>query len=333
MRTSVPTTLGASAQGHRGLLDLARMSRALADRDIDVLFFPTIYSYVPVLSRARKLVMIHDFTSETHPQITIGSAKARFFWRTKIVLARWQADALLTVSEYSRDGIARYFNTPAQDIHVIGEANAAVFRPIDDPRPTSRLIEAGVEPGRRTIVFVGGFSPHKNIAGLIGAFSRIAGDRRFSDVDLYLVGDYEHDNFVSAYPQIRTQIERLGLGARVRFTGFLPDDDLVVLLNLATMLVLPSLSEGFGLPAIEAAACGCPVIATKNSPLPGILGEGGLFIDPYDQHGLESAIRQLLDSQTLRHRLAAAGLRVARDLNWHNPARELLELMTALARP
>jgi glycosyltransferase involved in cell wall biosynthesis len=110
-------------------------------------------------------------------------------------------------------------------------------------------------------------------------------------------------------------------------TGFLPDADLVALLNLATVLVLPSMSEGYGLPGVEAAACGCPVIATTESPLPGLLGEGGLYIDPRNPSELIDALNRVLTSPDRQDYMRRAGLRAAGRLTWTTAARDLLQLM------
>jgi glycosyltransferase involved in cell wall biosynthesis len=125
-------------------------------------------------------------------------------------------------------------------------------------------------------------------------------------------------------------VDRLGIAERVIFTGYLPDAELVVLLNLATVLVLPSLMEGFGLPAVEAAACGCPVIATITSPLPMLLGDGGLYIDPAQSADLEVALACVLESEHLRQRMRAAGLMAARQLTWEAAARQMLNLIQQL---
>ena len=110
-------------------------------------------------------------------------------------------------------------------------------------------------------------------------------------------------------------------------TGFLPDSDLVALLNLATMLVLPSMTEGYGLPAVEAAACGCPVIATTESPLPELLGEGGLYIDPRQPAELLDALNRVLTSPDRQEYMRRAGLAAARRLTWPDAARDLVHLM------
>jgi glycosyltransferase involved in cell wall biosynthesis len=174
---------------------------------------------------------------------------------------------------------------------------------------------------------VGGFSPHKNLETLVAAFARIASHSELSDARLVMVGEYKREVFHSYFGFIKQQVEDLGITDRVLFTGYLPDDELLVLLNLSTVLVLPSLMEGFGLPAIEAAACGCPVIATTASPLPTLLGEGGLFIDPTNAEDLELALTRVLGSETLRKRMREAGLFAASQLTWHGAARQMLSLI------
>ncbi len=173
------------------------------------------------------------------------------------------------------------------------------------------------------LAYVGGFGPHKNLDQLLRVFASIAGSPGLEDVRLVMVGEYEKEVFYSRAGSLRGQVEDLGLSGRVVFTGFLPDEDLVVLLNRATALVLPSLMEGFGLPAVEAAACGCPVVATTASPLPDLLGEGGLFADPESAEQLERALRDVLGSESLRAGLGAAGLEAAGRLTWDAAAGQL----------
>jgi glycosyltransferase involved in cell wall biosynthesis len=123
-------------------------------------------------------------------------------------------------------------------------------------------------------------------------------------------------------------VEALGLSNRVVFAGFLEDGDVVALLNLATVLLLPSLMEGFGLPAVEAAACGCPVIATKASPLEGLLGDGGVYIEPVERE-IARALERVLSSEDMRLRMSEEALRAARRLTWDRAARQLMEVIHA----
>jgi hypothetical protein len=102
VRGSGPTAIAASANGHRSAADVWKMSRAMSDREFDLLFFPTIYSYVPIFARAKKIVMIHDVIPEKYPALTVPRSANRFFWKTKVMIGRWQADAIATVSDHDQ---------------------------------------------------------------------------------------------------------------------------------------------------------------------------------------------------------------------------------------
>lgn len=245
-------------------------------------------------------------------------------------MGRRQADALVTVSEFSRQGIAKRFRLPPERVHVVGEASDPVFRRAPDARLTPRLSALGVDSARRSIVYVGGFSPHKNLESLVAAFASLASRPTFADIQLVMVGEYEKEVFHSYFGVIKQQVADLSVDDRVVFTGYLSDEELVVLLNLSTTLALPSLIEGFGLPAVEAAACGCPVIATTASPLPELLGEGGIYVDPHDPEALESAMARVLESEGLRHRMREAGLTAAAGLTWDAAARQMMDLLNYL---
>jgi glycosyltransferase involved in cell wall biosynthesis len=325
--TSTPTIEGAAVHGRRKVSDLVAMSRAMADRSIDLLLFPTTYSYVPVVSRSKKLMIIHDVTAERFPALTLDSRRARWSWSLKSMMARRQADAIVTVSEYSRDALVAEFGFDPGRIHVVGEASDPVFQRLEHAVPTPALVSLGLTGARRYIVYVGGFSPHKNLPQLVRAFGLLAERTDCADVDLVLVGGYEHETFFTAYPETRERIESLGLNRRVILTGFLPDSDLVVLLNMAIVLALPSMTEGFGLPAIEAAACGCPVIATAESPLPRLLGEAGCYIDPRDPAALVNALGHVVTSSECQALMRRAGLAAASRLTWTAAASDLLALM------
>ncbi len=325
--TSAPTVRAASSNGHRSIRDMWQMSRALSDVRLDLIFFPTVYSYVPVLSRAKKILMIHDIIADKFPHLTLPSRTGRFFWNAKSALGRWQADAIATVSDFSRDEIVRHFGLAEERVFVVGEASDPIFRRLDHPRPTPYLRLLGIDETARTVLYVGGFGPHKNLEALVAVFSRMAAEEELSDVRLVMVGEHDREVFHSYFGTIKRQVEKLGLGNRVIFTGYLPDDELLVLLNLGTVLVLPSLMEGFGLPAVEAAACGCPVIATTASPLPQLLGEGGIYFEPTNLTGLRDALTSVLASSGLRGHMRDAGLAAAQGLTWDAAARQLLNLI------
>jgi glycosyltransferase involved in cell wall biosynthesis len=327
VRASAPAAVAAAANGHRSARDMWRMSRVMSSRDFDLLLFPTVYSYVPVFSRAKKVVVIHDVIAETYPHLTLPGPAARFFWKSKVALGRWQADAIATVSNYSRQGILKHFGVAPDRVFVVGEASDPIFRVLADPQPTARLRAMNITARGRYVVYVGGFSPHKSLETLVWAFARLTSQRTSPDLYLVMVGEYQKEVFHSYFGTIKRQVESLGIADQVIFTGYLPDEELVVLLNLATVLVLPSLIEGFGLPAVEAAACGCPVIATTASPLPELLDRGGIFIDPADHEEFGVALCRVVESESLRAEMREAGLAAAGKLTWEAAARQMMELM------
>jgi glycosyltransferase involved in cell wall biosynthesis len=327
IRNSMPATLAASTSGHRSVTDLWRISRAMSEREFDLLLFPTIYSYVPVFSRAKKIVMIHDVIAEKYPDLTVPRSAARFFWNTKVALGRWQADAIATVSDYSRRGILEHFGLAAERVFVVGEASDPVFHVLERPQLNEHLRAAGLLQGTRLVVYVGGFGPHKNLEALLAVFAKLTRQNGFTDLILVMVGEYGKEVFHSAYKTLKSKVHELGVSNKVIFTGYLADEDLVILLNLATVLVLPSLIEGFGLPAVEAAACGCPVIATTASPLSNLLGTGALYIDPKNPQDLESVLGRVLTSEDLREQMRRDGLAAAGRLTWDAAALQMINVM------
>ncbi len=300
------------------------LGRLMSATPLDVLLFPTIYSWVPTWTSVPKLLMIHDVIAERLPRYIFPTLAGRVRWQLKSTLGLAQADRVLTVSEYSRRALVEQFGLFSESVAVVGEAPDPVFRRVENPEPPAKLGELGLSADSRVVTYVGGFGPHKNLARLLEAFARLAAERRFADVRLVLVGDYSGDPFYSEYGRLRRIVADQGLQARVTFAGFLPDDVLVSLLNGSSFLVLPSLMEGYGLPAIEAAACGLPVVVTKASPIPELLGQGALAVDPYRTEELRAAMVRLLEDAELRGTMGRAALAAVGKLTWDTAARALL---------
>jgi len=141
-----------------------------------------------------------------------------------------------------------------------------------------------------------------------------------------LVGDYQGDVFYSCFRELATQVEQRGLRDRVVFTGYVGDRDLARLLRSAELLALPSFCEGFGLPAVEAAACGTPSVVTKESPLVELLGEGTVGVDPGDRDAWVHALAAMLADEPRRTTMAAAARAAAARLSWEHSARQLIAI-------
>jgi glycosyltransferase involved in cell wall biosynthesis len=323
-----PPTEAASASGRRSVPDLLRMGWAAARQPLDVLYFPSVYTFFPLWRRVPAVVTIHDVIPERHPGLVFGGRRNALFWRLKLRVALRQARLIVTTSDHARDGIAERLRVPRERIRVVIQGTHPVFRRLASPRePADLLPDLGLPRGLRYLLYVGGLSPHKNVGALVEAYRRVVGEPALADVALLLVGDHSHDSFLSAFGALRDQVEREGLGDRVRFTGFVPDEALVDLYNRADLVVLPSLEEGFGLPAFEAAACGTPVVVSDVGPAAALLGSAARAFPPRDTEALAAILRELLQSPERRRAMGAEGLRRAPRFTWDRAAAEVHDLL------
>jgi glycosyltransferase involved in cell wall biosynthesis len=331
--TRRPPAAAASASGRRDLLDLGRMAWGVARHRLDVFFFPSVYTYFPLLRPVPAVVAVHDVIAEHHPRLVFARRDLAFFWKAKVALALCQARLILTVSEHARVAILEQFRLRPDRVRVVLEAPDPVFRPLPGAREPAVLVPGlPVPPGARFLLYVGGLSPHKNLPVLIEAYRQLIGDADLADVRLLLVGDHAGDVFYSAYDELRALLSRHGLEDRVSFTGYLPDDVLVELYNRAELLVLPSLEEGFGLPAVEAAACGTAVAVSAAGPAGRLLGEGAWTFSPRDVAGLADGLRTLMRDPGRRQAMGAAGQRRVASLTWDRAATEVHGILREVAR-
>jgi glycosyltransferase involved in cell wall biosynthesis len=308
------------------------MTREVFRHKVDVFFFPAVYSYFPVLNRTKIIVTLHDVIADHHPNLIFPNAKAKFFWKLKQQAAIRQAKLILTVSEYSKRQIREYFKLPESRLRVINEGARPVFRVLSKNDQMNEVLEQyNLKPDDKFLLYVGGISPHKNLNTLIEAFSRLMDNPDRKEIKLILVGDYEDDPFFSAYPSLKEQITQLDLEDKVSFTGFVSDEDLAFLYNAATLLIFPSLEEGFGLPAIEAMSCGTPVAASNCSSLPEVIGSAGKFFDPSDAKNMAQVIEQILDNSIERFSMKEKSLFRAEQFTWKRAAEDMLRIFDELA--
>ncbi len=308
----------ASATGRRSIADLFAVGRAIARAGLDLVYFPASYSFVPVWGVKRVVVTLHDTLALAHPELVFPGGRGRLAWKAKEHAAVALADRVVTVSEAARRDLIAWFGLAVGRVRVVTEGPDPVFRPRDEPAGIEALRRHGIDPTRRYWLAVGGLSPHKNLRRLIEAFARVGGEDR-----LVLVGDLG-DVFHTHVPEIRAAVDRLGLSGRVRLTGFVPDDDLSHVYSRAYALVQPSLMEGFGLPTVEAMACGTPVASSTAGSLPEVVGDAGVYYDPTDVGSIATALRSLGGDPSLRDRLAARSLARSGLFTWAAAATSLL---------
>ena len=267
--------------------------------------FPSLDALVPVWGRARQFAIVHQGTP-----FRLGRVQ-NWFFRLKLEWARRRV-RLVTVSTYAQRELCQRLQIPASRIPVLPAGVSPAFQWIENARLPDRL-----PAGRQFLTHVGGFAPVENLPALVDVYAQLATE--WPSTDLVFVGERRNLAHYDELRALERKIEDLGLASRVHFTGYLSDEELAQLLNHSKALVLPSWSESKGLSALEAAACGCPVVATRNSPLPEQLGTAGLYLDPARPEEWATLLREV----------ATYPRRPLNGVDWEQSARQLQSLLEA----
>ena len=331
VEVDVAPTAAATSESRRTIRDMRRFTKAVAKDRPDVLFYPTVYTYFPAPRGQRTLLTIHDTIPEQRPKQALGGRKAQFFWRLKMRHALKRASLVLTVSETSRENIVEWLEVADEKIRVAIEAPSPVFRPwpnADEIEAAARAV--GVPRGRRWCTYVGGFNAHKLVDVLISVHAEVCGHHA-DPPHLLLIGAVDSAGFTSEFEELREWVEVCESEDYVHFTGFLPDEDVIKLHTGAVACFLLSEVEGFGLPAVEAAACGTPSIVTRHSPLPEILEDGCFPCFPFDTTEAAQALSRLLNEPELRERMGRVALERASSLSWKSTATATLSAIEEAA--
>lgn len=294
----------------------------LVDR-YDLLHFP--YDSCVAWKRGTFVVTVHDVKPLLFDAVRPRPSVNRLI-EGALVRDKWaRIDHVLTVSQCSRRDIVERLGVPAQRITVVYPGvELERFRPIIPDETTSHpsvphAVGQDGEQGRPYVLCVAGADPTKNVETLIEAFSRLPGALRQAH-DLVLVGDFRRR------PDLHERVGRVGIEAQTVFTGVVSDDRLIELYQRAALFVFPSRYEGFGLPVLEAMACGCPVITSNVSSLPEVAGDAAVLVDPSDVDGLAHAIERVLSDADLRRDLRGRGLGQAARFSWDRTARETISV-------
>ncbi|WP_413043931.1 glycosyltransferase family 4 protein [Pseudomonas sp. YJ42] len=248
----------------------------------------------------------HDITYVRHPESYSRAFRATYRNLTPLLLKRIKA--LITVSEFSRKEIARFYGYPARHIWVVPNAVDARFQPFcaeQYPRASAPYLLA-----------VSSHSAHKNFARMVAAFLRMEG---LEDVELRIIGDSNRVFSGSLHDVVGSR--------RIRMLGRLTDEELVEAYQGATAFVFPSVYEGFGIPPLEAQACGCPVIAARAASIPEVLGDSALYFDPLKVKDIADCMQRILRDEALRQDLRRRGKANVARYCWNSSARQVSRLI------
>ncbi|HUX75146.1 MAG TPA: glycosyltransferase family 1 protein [Anaerolineae bacterium] len=293
-----------------------RLSWEMARRPPDALFVPA-HVLPPVHPRA-SLVTVHDlgylYFPDAHP------------WRQRVYLdlsTRWNARVaahVLADSEATRADLVARYGTPPDKVTVAYPGRDETLGPVRDPAAIA-AVKACYGVIGDYYLYLGTLQPRKNLARLIAAFAGLE-----TEAVLVLAGKRGW-----LYADLFAQVRRLGLEGRVLFPGYVADEDKASLLSGALAFVFPSLYEGFGLPVLEAQACGCPVVTSATSSLPEVAGDAALLVDPGDAGAITAGMARVAADPGLRETLIARGHANVRRFSWTACARLVLDAIEACA--
>jgi glycosyltransferase involved in cell wall biosynthesis len=290
----------------------ARLSAEMAARPPDVLFVPS--HVLPIVHPRRSVATIHDlgylYWPKAHP------LARRWYLHLSTMYNARASSRVIAVSRTTADDLVRLYRVPAAKIAVIPEGCGSEYRPVSAEAVAT--VRSRYALPERYVLAVGTIQPRKNLDRLVEAFLRVR--EASGAVQLVLAGKPGW----GAAPVLR---QIAASGSAVRILGYVPDRDLPALLGGAEALAFPSLYEGFGLPALEAMACGTPVVCSNNSSLPEIVGDAGLLVPPTDVGAIAGALLLLLEDPALRDELRRRGLERAAGLSWKRCAAATLDLL------
>ena len=299
-----------------------RLAAEMALHAPDLLFVPA--HVLPVWSPRRTVVTIHDLGYVHFPAAHPPSR--RLYLRLSTRWNAWRATRIVAVTEATKRDIIAHCRVPPGKIDVVHHGVSPRFRPVED-ETTLRASAARYGIQKPYLLYVGTIQPRKNLLRLIDAWAAYLSSSPATTAILVIAGK---SGWLTE--QIERRAAGLGIADRVHYTGYVADGDLPVLLSGAIAYLLPSLYEGFGLPVLEAQACGTPVLTSTTSSLPEVAGDAAVLVDPMDTAAIRDGIARLIEDSELREGLRARGLARVAGWGWEHTARRTLAVLESALR-
>lgn len=306
-----------SIRGLPGNLWLQTVLPFLLHKDKITIFHAPLY-IVPFACTIPKVVTVHDLTFYIYPELACRQNRAILQWLLPASIKA--ADAVIADSKNTKQDIINYLGTRPEKIKVIPLAASEIFQKIHNREELDR-VKLKYSLPEEYMLFVGTIEPRKNLERLLKAYKQVIDRRTDLPHQLVMVG-----RLGWLYKDILRIYHDLGMGNRVKLLGYVDEEDMSAIYNGAALFVYPSLYEGFGLPVLEAMACGIPVITSNISSLPEVAGNCCHLVNPLDVEELAYAIERILESPTLQGQMAKAGLARSREFSWRRTAEETFKL-------
>lgn len=294
----------------------------LTDTGIDIYHVPQNGIGLPKDKTCPFVITLHDVIPYRLPE-TVGPQYLSIYTK-EIPEIIPKCDGIITVSEYSKQDIVEALNFPPEKIYVTHLAAEDIYFP-QNKEACKTFISKKYDVKDKFILYVGGFSPRKNIKGLIQAYSIIKPKLR-ENYKLVILGKKGR-----SYYDYRDLAYSLGLKEDVVFTGYVPLEELPLFYNAAEIFCYPSFYEGFGLPPLEAMACGTPTLASNTTSIPEVLGDDALYINPGDVQDMANKLLNVIEDEKLRIDLSFKGLRRSSMYSWKRTAVETIEALRRIA--
>ena len=295
--------------GNKLLFDYLYVPFWCKKHNIDVLFSPK--NVIPFLVNSKKVVTIHDL-AYFMPEFNAYLPHDAIYMKCMIKNSCKRANVIIAVSENTKKDIVRILGVNEGKIKVIHSGVSNDFNIIKSKEILNE-VKTKYQLNKKFILFTGGITPRKNVVRLIEAFNHISDKVPH---ELVLTGARGWNN--------KKENELIEQNDKIKKLGFVSDEDMPILYNLADLFVYPSLYEGFGLPLLEAMACGCPVISSNSSSIPEVVGNAAKMVDPYDVDALAKAMYEVITTDKLRVELIKKGLDRAKQFSWEKCVRECL---------
>ena len=274
--------------------------------------FHGVLNVLPLACPVPGVVTVHDLAFIRFPQTFRAYNRTYLDFATRMSVRR--AVQILAVSEHTKRELVGLLGVPAERVVVTPNAVRAHFRPPEPATLAAFRVSKGLP--ERFVLYVGTLEPRKNLTTLLSAYAEIA---RRHDVPLLVGGGKGW-----LYDAVFQRLEELGLRERVHFVGYIEEEELPLWYAAATVFVFPSIYEGFGMPPLEAMACGTPVITSNSSSLPEVVGDAGLMVAPTDASAFATALDQVLSDAALHDELRTRGLVRAQAFAWRTTAERTL---------